>query len=86
MRPYLDKVKNGVDLNKSIGRPRTLNSFQEAELISIIIEIEKRLFGLTKMEIRHLVYHFCEVNCIPHKFNKKKAMCWRGLDTFILKI
>ena len=62
----------GADLNKSVGQSRTPNSFQEAELVSIIIEMEKRLFGLTKMEIRHLVYHFCEVNCIPHKFNKKR--------------
>ena len=70
MRHYLDKVKNG--LNKSLGQPRTLNYFQEAELVTIIIEMKKSLFGLTKMEIRHLVYRFSKANCIPHKFNKKR--------------
>ena len=43
LRHCLDKVKNGADLNKSLGQPRTLNFFQEAGLVGNIIEMKKRL-------------------------------------------
>ncbi|XP_065665503.1 uncharacterized protein LOC136086931 [Hydra vulgaris] len=56
LRRYINKVKNATDLNKVLGRPRTLSKVQETELVSIIIEIEKRLFGLTKIDIKRLAY------------------------------
>lgn len=34
--------------------------------------MEKRLFGLTKMDVRRLAYSFCEGNGIQHNFNRER--------------
>ena len=47
----------------------------EDELYSYILSMEERLFGLTKDDLRSMVFELAERNSIPHNFNKetKKA-------------
>ena len=71
LRRHLEKAKNGDGVEKVLGRPRILTTDDENELVSVIIDMERRLFGLTKMDIRRLAYRYCEVNDIQHNFNPK---------------
>jgi len=71
LRRHLEKAKNGDGVEKVLGRPRILSRADEDELVSVIINMEKRLFGLTKMDIRRLAYRYCEVNNIKHNFSPK---------------
>ena len=80
LRRHLKKAKNGLGVEKSIGRPRILSAQHEAELVDVIIDMEKRLFGLTKMDVRKLAYRYCEAKGIPHNFNRESeaAGAWRS--------
>jgi len=52
------KRKNGDGVEKVPGRPRKLVRTDEDELVSVIINLEKWLFGLTKIDIRQLAYQY----------------------------
>jgi hypothetical protein len=69
LRRHLQKAKDGLGVEKVLGRPRILTVEQEAELTEVILDMERRLFGLTKIDIRRLVYRFCKVNDIRNNFN-----------------
>jgi transposase-like protein len=56
VRRHQEKVKNGSGVEKTIGIPRTLSADHEDELVDVIIDMERRLFGLTKMDVRKLAY------------------------------
>ncbi|KAG5866986.1 hypothetical protein JTB14_028175 [Gonioctena quinquepunctata] len=43
-------------------------------LRTYIIDIDKRAFGLTRMQCRRLVYDFAEGDGIPHRFNRQLEM------------
>jgi transposase-like protein len=70
LRRHLKKAKNGLGVEKAIGRPRILSPQHEDELVDVIIDMERRLFGLTKMDVRKLAYRYCEANGIQHNFNR----------------
>lgn len=57
-------------MQKVLGRPKTLTAEQEDELVEVIIDMEKRLFGLTRLDVRRLAYRYCEANKISHTFNR----------------
>jgi transposase-like protein len=71
LRRHLKKAKNGLGVEKTIGRPRILSAQHEDELVDVIIDMERRLFGLTKMDVRKLAYRYCEANGILHNFNRE---------------
>jgi transposase len=71
LRRHLQKVRDGQGIQKVLGRPKILTTEQESELAEVIIDMEKRLFGLTKMDVRRLAYSFCEANGIQHNFNRE---------------
>lgn len=71
LRRHLQKVRDGQGIQKVLGRPKILTTEQESELAEVIIDMEKRLFGLTKMDVRRLAYSFCEGNGIQHNFNRE---------------
>jgi len=70
LRRHLDRVRKGLGVEKLLGRPKTLTSDDENELLAVIIEMERKLFGLTKMDIRRLAYRYCEINGVQHNFNR----------------
>ena len=47
---------------------------QEAELETLILDYQSRLFGLTVSDIRRLVYDFCQRNNIKHNFSHSAQM------------
>lgn len=47
---------------------------QEEELVQYIVDMDKRLYGLTLRDIRSVAYHLAERNKIAHKFNKKTQL------------
>jgi len=63
------KEKGGQFSTKKRGRPTVLSSAQETELVNLILDYEARLFGLTVLDIRRLVYDYCEKNDIKNNFS-----------------
>lgn len=47
---------------------------QEQELIQHILNLEKRFYGMTTVEIRRLAFDLAEKNLIPHPFNKSTKL------------
>jgi len=56
---------------------RFRNTFSTDQLDALrqyVCDIEKRAFGLTKVQLQKLVYNFAETNSINHRFNNKSKM------------
>lgn len=69
LRRHLQKVRDGNGVAKVLGRPKILTATQENELVDVILDMERKLFGLTKMDVRRLAFTYCETNKIQHNFN-----------------
>ena len=70
---------------KQLGRFRPIfTQEQELELKKHILDMEKRLFGLTIRDLRLLAYQFAEKNGIPHNFSRIAEMAGRDwVDGFL---
>ena len=55
-----------------------INAEYEAQLVSIIQDMEKKLFGLTTKDVRRLAFDFATQMNIKHRFNTNMKMA--GLD------
>lgn len=63
---------------KSLGRFKTIfTTDQEKELVKYVLEMEKRLFGLTLTEFRSVVYQYAAKNNLTHNFNQETALAGR---------
>ena len=56
LRRHLQKVRDGNGVAKVLGRPKVLTATQENELVDVILDMERKLFGLTKMDVRRLAF------------------------------
>jgi hypothetical protein len=45
---------------------------KEEELNNLISKLEERMFGITTLEPRSIVYQVAEINCVPHTSNRGK--------------
>lgn len=77
LRRHLEIVKSGGIVKKKLGRKTVLTREQETELKNLILEMEKRMFGITITNLRSYVFQFCEENKIHHPFNKNKKTAGR---------
>jgi len=68
---HVQKASLGGGVEKRLGRPTVLTVEQELELVSRILQMESRLYGMTTDDVRSVVYSFCEKNNIPNPFSKK---------------
>jgi len=75
---HLKKVKLGLGVKKQPGRPTVLSEEHEDELVSLIQDMESRLFGLTVTDIRRLVFLFCTRNDVANTFNQQDGMAGRN--------
>jgi hypothetical protein len=75
---HLKKVGLGLGVKKQPGRPTVLSDDQENELVSLIQDMESRLFGLTVTDVRRIVFLFCEKNAISNTFNRQDGMAGRN--------
>jgi hypothetical protein len=55
---------------------RTADPPEEVEnyLLNHVLQLEERLFGLTRKDLRHLPYEIAEINNLPHRFSHEKRM------------
>lgn len=71
--PEQDAKTNGM------GRFKTVFSReQEEELVHHVLEMEKRFYGLTCLELRSLAFQLAERNNIPHPFNRSAELAGEG--------
>lgn len=63
---------------KSLGRFKTIfTNEQEKDLVSYVLDMERRLFGLSFTEFRSVVYQFAIKNNRKNNFNKNVALAGR---------
>jgi hypothetical protein len=74
LRRKLKLKRCGSSIKTVLGRPTILKPHQELELVNIILNYEARLFGMTLIDIRRLVFQYCEANKIKHSFNQAHKM------------
>ena len=65
------KVSGG---EKHMGRHSDLPSELESQLVTHVINLEERMFGVTLSDLRRLAYQLAEANKLSHRFNKTKEM------------
>jgi len=85
LRRKLKLKRQGSSIKTVLGRPTILNSQQELELVAMILNYEERLFGMTLIDIRRLVFQFCEMNKIRHSFNQSHKMAGEDWASSFLK-
>lgn len=52
---------------KKLGRPPTLPPHLEDQLVSYLLEMEKRYFGLTRSDVKRLAYQLASINNMSNK-------------------
>ena len=62
LQRHIKKAEAGQGVEKRLGMTCTLSSELEENLVARILDMEARLYGLTKYDIRRVVYKFCEQN------------------------
>ena len=68
----------------SLSRAPTIGSQNEKALVEYIKEMEFKLFGLTRTDVRKLAYEFAVRNNITHSFSNDKQMAGTdGLYAFM---
>ncbi|XP_037977944.1 MFS-type transporter clz9 isoform X2 [Plutella xylostella] len=77
---HVAKIRKGeLSLEATPGNFKPVFSkHEEEELVTYVIEMEKRLFGLTTVGLRKLAYQLAEKNSKAHNFNHDKKIA--GLD------
>lgn len=78
LRRHLEKVATGDGgVEKRLGRKTTLTEEQENELSDLLQSMESKLYGLTPIDVRRIVFDFCRKNNIENCFNANKAIAGR---------
>jgi transposase-like protein len=77
LRRHVLKFRAGQSVVKKLGRNSILSVEQESELVALIKDMVKRLFGLSQMDIRRLVFKYCDINNIPNSFNTTERAAGR---------
>lgn len=77
LQRHVKKAEVGEGVRKKLGRNCVLADEQEEDLVSRILDMESRLYGLTGPDIRRIVYQFCEQHSIKHTFNNEAQIAGR---------
>lgn len=74
-RRVLDKNQDVTDDKKILGKYRKVfTDEQELELCDHIIEMERRFYGISQNDLRHMAYNLAVKNNILHTFGDEKKM------------
>nr|XP_047123710.1 uncharacterized protein LOC124806668 [Hydra vulgaris] len=77
LRRYIKKSSDQFPINN--GRFRPIFSIEMEKLLAeYLIELSKRFFGMTSVQLRKFAYEFAEFNNVPHNFNKELKIA--GID------
>jgi len=77
LQRHIKKVGLGLGVERKFGRRCILSAEQEENLVTRLLDIESRLYGLTTEDVRRIVYKFCEHNGINHQFSAEKQLAGR---------
>lgn len=82
LRRYLEKARSGCQfgLKERLGRKTVLSMDQEKELVKVLLDMERRLFGVSIKDVKKYVFQYCEMNGITNPFNSEKGQA--GKDWF----
>jgi len=67
-----------MGVKKQPDRGTVLSVEQEEELVSLLQDMESRLFGLTIAHVRRIVFVFCEKNATSNTFSQDDGMAGRN--------
>ena len=70
-------ARAGGGVEKKLGRRTVLTVDEENELCDILTEMESRLYGLTPIDVRRIVFQYCSRNNIRNTFNVSKQLAGR---------
>lgn len=80
-------TKYNKELPVHSGRYRnTFSDEQTEEFVNYVKEFSGRGFGLTRFQLRELVYEYAVAKNIPHRFNNEKKMAGRDWYLAFTKI
>lgn len=87
LQRYLKQCRiDGAVEKQTMGRRCTMSAEQEDELSGLLQEMESRLYGLSPVELRKIVYQFCVLNKLAHNFdNEKKCAGRKWLKNFLAR-
>jgi len=74
LQRHIKKAADGQGVAKVLGRPTLLTAEMEEELVSLILDMEARLYGFSTDSVRRIVYSYCEKNNIQNNFNAETKM------------
>ena len=78
LQRYLKQCRiDGAVEKQTMGRRCTMSAEQEDELSGLLQEMESRLYGLSPVELRKIVYQFCVLNKLAHNFDDEKKYAGR---------
>jgi len=75
---HLKKVSLSMGVKKQSGRRTVLSVEQEEKLVSLLQDMESRLFGLTLTDVRRIVFVFCEKNALSNTFSQDDGIAGRN--------
>lgn len=73
----LDHVRGKVTKSKLGPRETIFTPNQEAQLVTHLLDLESRFYGISMDDVRKLAFELAEENNIVHPFNKQKKMAGR---------
>ena len=85
LRRHIAKCKAGLGVGKELGRKPVLSDEQEDRLVEIILDLQDKLFALSRKDVRRLMYVFCERNGIKHPFNVEAGIAGKDWFTGFLR-
>lgn len=85
LQRHIKKAMSGRGVEKKLGRGCILTELQEEDLSNRLIDMERRLYGLTTEDVKRTVYQFCEMNGIKHNFSEDTKLAGRKWLSGFLK-
>lgn len=82
---YSDKIPSEL-VEAKLGRKPIFSPQLEQRLAVHCMEMERRLFGLTRTDVRRLAFYMCKINCIENPFLEKNEMAGnKWLRQFLMR-
>lgn len=86
LQRHVQSAQNGLGIEKRFGRHCVLTAEQEEDLVSRLLDMEARFYGLRPMDVRSIVYRFCVQNKIQHTFSELKQMAGKKwMQSFMMR-
>jgi hypothetical protein len=71
------KVWRSIYPKEKLGKKAALTAEQEKQLVHVLLDMERRLFGVSVKDVKRYVFQFCEQNDISSPFNQQRSEAGR---------